>query len=88
MAIGHNKYAAERIIKSRAEKQSLISEITADLTNWQESTGEMPFPVFGVSYRDIRYMKPRELKDLRERFDKHKAEYLAARSGEFELEVM
>jgi len=86
MALGHNKFAAERIITSRAEKQTLISQITADLTNWQESTGEMPFPIFGVSYRDIRYMKPKELKNLRERFEAHKAEYLAARSGEFELE--
>jgi DNA repair protein RadD len=88
IALGHNKYAAERIIKARAEKQEVISKITADLIQWQEQTGQMPFPIFGVSFRDIRYMKPKELKALRERFDAHKAEYLAARSGKFELESL
>lgn len=87
IALGHNRYAAERIISARAEKQEIISGITADLTAWQEKTGEMPYPIFGVSYRDIRYMKPRELRELRERFEAHKAEHTAAKSVDCELEL-
>lgn len=88
MNLGHNRYAAERIVKARAEKQEIISGMIADLTSWQETTGQMPFTIFGVSYREIRYMKPKELKALRDRFEQHKAEYLAAQDpGNFELEV-
>ena len=86
--MGKSRWEAERIVKYRAEKQEIISGLIADLTAWQESTGEMPFPIFGVSYKDIRYMKPKELRALREKFEKHKAEYLAANEpGNFQLEV-
>ena len=78
MALGHSEPAARRILQARAEKQEIISAITADLTAWQELTGQMPAPTFGVSYRDIRYMKPKALKELRQQIDHHKAMSLAA----------
>jgi len=88
VAIGKSRWEAERIVKARAEKQEVISGLIADLTTWQQETGQMPFTIFGVSYKDIRFMKPKDLKALRDRFEQHKAEYLAAQNtGEFQLEV-
>lgn len=88
LAIGKSRWEAERIVKARAEKQEVISGLIADLTTWQQETGQMPFTIFGVSYKDIRFMKPKDLKALRDRFEQHKAEYLAAQNtGEFQLEV-
>ena len=88
VALGKSRWEAERIVKYRAEKQEIISGLIADLTAWQQQTGQMPFTNFGVSYKDIRFMKPKELRALRDRFEQHKAEYLAAGNpGEFQLEV-
>ena len=64
-------------MQARAAKQELISALIADMTAWSERTNQYPLPTFGVSFRDIRYMKPKALKDLRARFDAHKAAYLA-----------
>lgn len=77
IALGHHPKAAEKIVQARAAKQELISALIADMTAWSESTNQYPLPTFGVSFRDIRYMKPKALKDLRARFDAHKAAYLA-----------
>lgn len=75
IATGRSRYAAEKIVAARAEKAEIIAALTADLVAWQQLTGEKPYPIFGVSYRDIRYMKPKELKALREKFEQHKLEY-------------
>lgn len=77
IALGRHPKAAEKIVQARAAKQELISALIADMTAWSESTNQYTLPTFGVSFRDIRYMKPKALKDLRARFDAHKAAYLA-----------
>lgn len=76
--LGHSRFRAEKILQARQEKQQIIAELIADLTAWQEETNLMPFTIFGVSYRDIRFMKPKQLRELRARFELHKAEHLAA----------
>jgi alkanesulfonate monooxygenase SsuD/methylene tetrahydromethanopterin reductase-like flavin-dependent oxidoreductase (luciferase family) len=77
IALGHHPKAAEKIVEARAAKQDLISALIADMTAWAERTNQYPLPVFGVSFRDIRYMKPKALKELRARFEAHQAAYLA-----------
>lgn len=77
IALGHHPKAAEKIVQARAAKQDLISSLIADLTAWSESTNQYPLPTFGVSFRDIRFMKPKALNELRGRFEAHKAAYLA-----------
>lgn len=84
VAIGKTRAEAERIVKYRAEKQEIISGLIADLTAWQELTGQMPQPTFGVSYRDIRYMKPKELREVRARLDAHKANCLIRSLNDWE----
>lgn len=88
VALGHKRKAAEIIVEHRLVKQGLISGLIADLTAWAEETQQYPLPIFGVSFGDIKRLKPKELKALRERFEQHKADYLAGQSSARNAEQM
>lgn len=85
-ATGMSRFRAQAIVKARADKAELHDSLAADLRTWAAETGEFPGPTFGATFGDIRKMKPKELKELRARFDAHRA----AKRGDgvpfFELE--
>lgn len=76
--LGYSRYRAEAIVAARAEKQNLIDGLTVDLRAWREMTGQSALDTFGVPMSSIKNLKPKQLKDLREKFNAHKAAYCAA----------
>jgi DNA repair protein RadD len=85
-ATGMSRFRAQAIVKAREEKSALHDELVADLRSWAATTGEFPGPTFGASFGEIRKMKPKELKELRARFDAHRAARTGSGESFFELE--
>ena len=82
--LGYKRGRAEAIVKARQEKQDLRDGLIADLRAWHATTGQAPLATFGVAISDIRMLKPAGLKDLRARFDQHRAATVAPRTQETE----
>jgi DNA repair protein RadD len=85
-ATGMSRFRAQAIVKAREEKSALHDGLVADLRAWSATTGEFPGPTFGASFGEIRKMKPKELKELRARFDAHRAARTGSGQSFFELE--
>lgn len=73
--LGYNQKRAEAIVKAREEKSAIRTALIFDLQAWQRKTGQAPFQTFGVYLSDLKAFKPKALKELRERFDKHAAQH-------------
>lgn len=73
--LGYSRSRAEAIVKHREEKTAIRQGLIFDLQDWQKKTGQRPHETFGVYISDLKAMKPKALKELRERFDKHRADY-------------
>lgn len=82
--LGYKRGRAEAIVKARQEKQELRDGLIADLRAWHTTTGQAPLATFGVAISDIRMLKPAGLKDLRARFEEHRASTVAPRTQETE----
>lgn len=67
VAQGMNRFRAQKIVQARNEKQALIGEIVDGIEALRVSTGKTSWELLGVSLGDIRRMKPKDLKELRER---------------------
>lgn len=80
--LGYSQKRAEAIVKHREEKAAIRGSLIVDLQDWQKKTGQRPIDTFGLYISDLKSMKPKALKELRERFDKHRLEYLGARPGD------
>ncbi len=72
IALGYSKARAIIIIAARREKDALRDNLRTDLTEWHKKTGQTCKALFGVSMADIGSMKPKELKELRARFQAHR----------------
>lgn len=71
--LGYSPARADRILAARAEKKAMQDALIADLKAWREETGLSVLDTFGVSMGGIRSLKPKALKELREKFDAHLA---------------
>ena len=66
---------AQAIFAARQEKEALRVGIIFEMTQWQRNTGQMPFDAFGIMVSDIKQLKPKALKELRDKIDAVKAQY-------------
>ncbi len=73
--LGYSKNRAEAIVKAREEKAAIRTALIFDLQDWAKKTGQTPLDTFGIYLSDLKAYKPKALKELRERFDRHVAEY-------------
>lgn len=71
--LGYSVKRAEKVVAAREEKRAVADALVADLQAWREKTGETAISTFGVAISDLRSLrlKPKEMKELRERFDAH-----------------
>lgn len=72
--LGYSQKRAEAIVQAREEKAALRTSLIFDMQAWQKKTGQAPFQTFGIYLSDLKAYKPKALKELRERFDRHVAE--------------
>lgn len=80
--LGYSRGRAEAIVKAREEKAAIRVALNVDLQDWQKKTGQSPHHAAGVYLSDLKMMKPKELKAVRERFDAHRLAHLGARPGD------
>lgn len=80
--LGYSRGRAEAIVKAREEKAAIRVALNVDLQEWQKKTGQSPHQVVGCFLSDLKMMKPKELKAVRERFDAHRLAHLGARPGD------
>lgn len=75
MALGFSEGRAGNILRSRAEKEGLMNALISDLQAWRQDTGQTALEILGVPMMGIKNQKPKALKELRQRFDEHRAAY-------------
>jgi len=80
--LGYSRGRAEAIVKAREEKAAIRGALFDDLQAWHKKTGQAPHQVVGCYLSDLKMMKPKALKELRERFDAHRLAHLGARPGD------
>lgn len=73
--LGYSRGRAEAIVKAREEKAALRLSLIDDFRAWQDKTGESPQQLFGVYLSDLKAYKPKALRELRAKFDEHRAQY-------------
>lgn len=73
--LGYSRTRAEAIVKAREEKAAIRTSLIFDMQAWQKKTGQTPYDTFGIYLSDLKAYKPKALKELRDRFDKHCAQY-------------
>lgn len=85
--LGYSMPRARAIVHARAEKADLRDGLIADLRAWHQTTGQSPLATFGVAISDLKGFKPAALKELRERFDKHRAAQVDAPRAPVNAEI-
>lgn len=80
--LGYSRGRAEAIVKAREEKAAIRGALFDDLQAWHKKTGQAPHQVVGCYLSDLKMMKPKALKELRDRFDAHRLAHLGARPGD------
>lgn len=73
--LGYSQSRAQAIVKAREEKSAIRTALINDMRAWQQTTRQSPWDTFGVYLSDLKAYKPKALKELRERFDKHCAQH-------------
>lgn len=73
--LGYSRERAAKILEARAEKDALTNALISDLQAWRQETGQTALDILGVPMMGIKSQKPKALKDLRQRFDDHRAAY-------------
>ena len=76
--LGYSVPRAQAIVKARADKADLRDNLIADLRAWHQTTGQSPLATFGAAISDIKKFKPSQLRDLRAKFDAHRAAQVSA----------
>ena len=80
--LGYSRGRAEAIVKAREEKSAIRTSLIFDLQAWHKKTGQHPHDTFGFYLSDLKAMKPKALKELRDKFDAHRLAHLGARQGD------
>lgn len=75
--LGYPEKRARAIVEAREEKAALRGGLITDLQAWHRETGQSPQQTFGLYLSDLKNYKPKALKELRARFDTHRALHLA-----------
>jgi superfamily II DNA or RNA helicase len=73
--LGYSRGRAEKVVKAREEKAAMVASLMSDLQEWHAETGQTALGTFGVPMAAIRNLKPKQLKELRERFDNHRSNF-------------
>lgn len=69
--LGYSRARATKIVQARQEKKELCDSLADDMRMFFDKTGQSPSSMFGRSIRDLKFMKPRELKELRAKVNEH-----------------
>lgn len=69
IALGKPRKQAEMIVKAREEKQALITDIMEGLNSVYRTKRKTSMQAFGVTSLDVRAMKPKALKELKQRIE-------------------
>ena len=80
--LGYSRGRAEAVFKAREEKAALSSGLHADMAAWRDQTGQTSLQLFNVAMSELKYLKPKALKELRQKFDDHRRKHLGARPGD------
>lgn len=73
--LGYSVQRAEKILQARQEKEALQNSLISELQAWRAETGQTALEILGVPMMGIKQQKPKALKELRQRFDEHRAAY-------------
>jgi superfamily II DNA or RNA helicase len=80
--LGYSRGRAEAIVKAREEKAAIRTQLIFDLQAWQKQTGQAPIDACGAYISDLKAMKPKALKDLRDKFDANRLAHTGSRPGD------
>jgi superfamily II DNA or RNA helicase len=80
--LGYSRGRAEAIVKAREEKAAIRTQLIFDLQAWQKQTGQAPIDSCGAYISDLKHMKPKALKDLRDKFDARRLAHTGSRPGD------
>lgn len=69
--LGYPRKRAEAIVAHRAAKDAAQNEFQQALLAWRDETGLQPKQVIGMYISDMRQLKPKPLKELREAFKRY-----------------
>lgn len=69
VAQGKSRKAAEIIIQARAEKEKLINDVIDGFNAVTKAKRQSPVQLFGVSAFDVKRLKPKQLKELKQQID-------------------
>lgn len=83
--LGYSLPRAQAIVKARQDKAELRDGLIADLRAWHQATGQTPLITFGVAIADVRAMKPAAMKELRTKFDAHRAQFFSLTQKQTDL---
>lgn len=72
--LGYTQKRAEAIVQAREEKAALRTSLIFDMQAWAKKNRASIPDTFGIYLSDLKAYKPKALKELRERFDRHVAE--------------
>lgn len=76
--LGYSLERAKKIAAARMEKDELRNSLILDMQDWRKVTGQTPLSLFDVAISDLKTYKPKALKELRARFDAHRAAWRTA----------
>jgi uncharacterized Zn finger protein (UPF0148 family) len=70
--LGYSRGRAEKILEARKAKEELRDALMSDLREWNARTGDTTLGILGKTMHDLKFMKPKELRAMREQFDAHR----------------
>lgn len=73
-AQGISEFRAKKILEARNAKTAMVDAVLNGIERVQAITGQGPYATFGVTFGEIRRMKPKELKALQARVETRAAE--------------
>jgi superfamily II DNA or RNA helicase len=65
--LGYSRGRAEKIVKAREEKASMIASLEMGLDAWRARSGKTVLAEFGKPFHAVKSMKPKEMKEWREK---------------------
>lgn len=74
--LGYSVERAKKIVQAREAKEAAQKSLIADLEQWRNETGQAALDVIGVPLMGIKQLKPKALREMREKFENHKAAFV------------
>lgn len=76
--LGYDRRRAEHVVAARAEKAAAQIEFQDSLIAWRGETGKQPIEVIGMYISDMKMLKPKPMRELREAFERYRETWRAA----------